>query len=178
MESAASPLSAAALRYDSRPSNYDFPQSYTPSIFQTPSCWCARTNSPLSNCRSHSAQRHDFSSHQFPESKYGPRCVMIFPDISALVRCAGVESSCKTDAEIAGRKRRSAAVASAVLSVWEVFPLGTSSFARATADEADTTAHENGCMRNASSRCVSSRTGVPIRSLPRRALKRASVSES
>ena len=38
--------------------------------------------------------------------------------------------------------------------------------------------HENGCMRNASGRCVSSRTGVPIRSPPRRAVKRASVSES
>src|SRR5215469_10582953 len=108
-----------------------------------PSLSCARTNWRFYNCRSHSARRHDFSSHQFPESKYGPRCAIIFPDLAALVTCAGLSSSCKTDAETAGRKRRSAAVACAVLSAWEVSPLGTSSFARATADEADTTAHEN-----------------------------------
>src|SRR5207302_6005720 len=121
----------------------------------------------------HSARDQDFSSHQFPESKYGPRCSIIFPDLSALRTCAGVSSSCKTDAKTDGRKRRKAAVACAALSASEsgpdwFTPLGTAD---------STAAHENGCMRNASGRCVSSKTGVPIRSAPTRAVKRESDSE-
>src|SRR6187431_1809749 len=104
---------------------------------------------------------------------------MIFPDISALRTWAGVFSSCKTDADTAGRKRRKA-----LDKMWRGELLRASRLDPGVAElrpplsAVELKCHENGCMRNASGQCVSSRTGVPIRSLPRRALKRASVSES
>src|SRR5438270_13693072 len=104
-------------------------------------------SSPFSNCTSHSVRAQDFSSHQFPERKYGPRCSMIFPEISALRTCARVSSSNKSDADTAGRNLRRAGVECAVLSAWEsepvllFCPLATSSFAAATADVLDDTVH-------------------------------------
>ena len=61
-----------------------------------------------------------FRPTNFRKANTGRVASMIFPDISALRTCAGVSSSCKTDAETAGRNRRSAAVACAVLSAWDV----------------------------------------------------------
>ena len=78
-------------------------------------------------------------------------------------------SEMKTDAGATGRNLRSAVVVCAVLSASGSSPLGT----------ADSAAfHENGSIRNVSGRCVSSKTGVPTRSVPSRAVKRARVSDS
>src|SRR5205809_7422944 len=65
-------------------------------------------SSPSSICISHSRRAQVFSSHQFPESKYGPRCSMIFSEICRLRICTGLSSSNKTEADTAGRNLRSA----------------------------------------------------------------------
>src|SRR5689334_4798294 len=70
-------------------------------------------------------------------------------------------SEIKIDVRAGGRNRRSAGRGIGIL-----------------ADEtwAGSPCHENASIRNASGRCVSSRTGVPTRSFPTSAANRASVS--
>src|SRR5207302_10473010 len=107
-------------------------------------------------------------------------------------------SETKIDVRAAGRNRRSAtgdfsfveaAVSAAIVPVrlglsplWgegedEGF-LDVEAANRHSGSESAARLHLNGSIRNASGRCVSSFIGVPTRSLPSNALKRASVSYS
>src|SRR4029079_9099854 len=112
------------------------------------------------SCRSHSAHAHDFSSHQFPEVKNGPRRSMILPRTSALRTCMGQSSSNRTDADPLGRKRRSARH-----NVWRVKTTRDLGCALGVAElllpfpAVEVQFHTKASIRNASGRCVSSNTG-------------------
>src|SRR4029077_19666627 len=109
---------------------------------------------------------------------------MTFPQISVLRTHVGVFSSNKTDPDTAGRNRRSATrchVARGPLTLPP--PSGRGDPFSPCGGEGEDEGcslelHENDSIRNASGRWVSSKTGVPTRSAPRTAIKRASVSES